>query len=439
MDFTQDLAACYEQLGLPPGASLAEVDAAYFKLRSHQLKLGDRQGIAPLKAAWQAIHSQHLPQPAAPTLHQTAAVRGQPTELALDQLRQTLSQNGLLHTRASIQGSVLNLGIPVSGQTPAALSAQVTTALYRWLDALNDPAVQTLETVHLYGLSQTGKALWKRRFPLTHLSAADVDLCSFQNRFSNTFIFPSLLALAAALNGLEPVRLLLFGIDVWIHEVGHAAVAWLCGRRALPLPFGWTSVNPERSTFVYFAVLLLLALLAWAGIQENRRWPLALAGGLAVLQFWGTWVVSPDTFDMLLSFGGIGGEFYLSTLLIVSFYFPLPDYFRWDFYRYPTLIAAGFTFLGSFWQWRQIDRGLEAIPWGSIFGGAGDAGGDMNQLNLVHSWSTARIIDTYNGLGSFCAIAIISVYLYIFFKQRNHRFVQGLWRRWQAQSASFSK
>ena len=37
---------------------------------------------------------------------------------------------------------------------------------------------------------------------------------------------------------------------VWIHECGHATVAWLSGRRALPLPIGWTSWQPERSVVV---------------------------------------------------------------------------------------------------------------------------------------------------------------------------------------------
>lgn len=28
------------------------------------------------------------------------------------------------------------------------------------------------------------------------------------------------------------------GFHVWIHEFGHATVAWMIGKRALPLPFG---------------------------------------------------------------------------------------------------------------------------------------------------------------------------------------------------------
>lgn len=155
---------------------------------------------------------------------------------------------------------------------------------------------------------------------------------------------------------------------------------------------------------------------------------MGLAIALTVIQFFMTWDLSADTFDMLLSFGGIGGEFYLSTLLIVSFFFPLPEYWRWDFFRYPVVVFAGFTFLGSLWHWRKIDRGLEAIPWGSLFGGADHIGGDMNQLSIVYGWSDQRIIDTYNGIGSVCVIAILSVYLYFFIKQRSYRWLPTIWQ-----------
>jgi hypothetical protein len=204
---------------------------------------------------------------------------------------------------------------------------------------------------------------------------------------------------------------------------------WLGGHRATPLPFGWTNVGLEKSLFVYGGVLTLLGLLFWSGYKEKQRWSMGLAIALSLTQFVMTWLISPDTFDMLLSFGGIGGEFYLSTLLIVSFYFPLPERWRWDFFRYPALLLAGFTFLSAFWQWRSIAKGLTDIPWGSLFGGAEHIGGDMNQLSLVYGWSDQRIIDTYNAIGSVCLIAILSFYSYSFLKQGNHRLIASLWQR----------
>ena len=125
----------------------------------------------------------------------------------------------------------------------------------------------------------------------------------------------------------------------------------------------------------------------------------------AVVQFFMTWVMSEDLFNLMLAFGGIGGEFYLSTLLMVSFYFELPEYFKWDFYRYPVVLGSAFAFWGAWWNWRQIDRGAASIPWGSLWGGRDHAGGDMNLLS-ANGWSDQQIIDTYNLIGGVCLSAL---------------------------------
>ncbi|MGB7486142.1 MAG: hypothetical protein WA901_08120, partial [Phormidesmis sp.] len=78
---------------------------------------------------------------------------------------------------------------------------------------------------------------------------------------------------------------------------------------------------------------------------------------------------------------------------------------------------------------RQIDRGLADIPWGSLFGGSGHVGGDMNQLHIVYGWSDQQIIDTYNGIGSVCVIVILSAYFYFLIRDRNYLLVQRLWLR----------
>lgn len=90
---------------------------------------------------------------------------------------------------------------------------------------------------------------------------------------------------------------------------------------------------------------------------------MGLAVGLALLQFYLTWFTSSYTFEMLLTFGGIGGEFYLSSLLIGGFYLRLPDRWRWDFWRFIALGVAANTFWNSFWQWhlqQQPARIVEA-------------------------------------------------------------------------------
>lgn len=449
-----NLAACYQKLHLYPDATAEAVDAAYFRLRAQELREGDRTEVAALKQARDTIKA-HLQTLAASTSEASAveastaestSVEQHPTPASransvtnasaqvvdgLPRLVLAIAQHGLT-AKVSKKDHTLNLGISLT--TPLSPS-QITAKVRNVLTAIDHEGydLDEIKTVCLFGLDTHNKAQWKKTFPLPapQITTEDTDLYSFNNRVSNTLIFPGLLLMGALLSSVEAIKLLLFGVHIWIHEFGHATIAWLGGYRATPLPFGWTNIGSQQSMFVYLGVLALLGLLFYTGKKEQSRWSMGLAVGLAILQFFMTWIISEDTFYMLVSFGGIGGEFYLSTLLIVSFYFPLPAYWRWDFFRYPAVLLAGFTLISSTWQWRQINRGLEAIPWGSLFGGSDHIGGDMNQLSVVYGWSDQLIIDTYNGIGAACAIAILSTYFYIFLKQRNHLFLHSLWLRSQ--------
>ncbi|WP_017297137.1 M50 family metallopeptidase [Nodosilinea nodulosa] len=261
----------------------------------------------------------------------------------------------------------------------------------------------------------------------TQPAADDTDLLSFQNRYSNGLIFPLLLLAGMLMNAMPIVNVLFRGIKIWIHEFGHATIAWLAGRRAIPLPIGWTSVDPRRSFFVYVGILILLGLLFWAGRREGKRWPMVLAVLLAVVQFYMTWLMSANQFDMWLLFGGIGGEIYLSALLIVSFYLPLPEYFRWDFYRFPVVLAAAFCFWDQVWLWQRVPSGKASIPFGSMWGDVDD--GDMNRLINDHSWTPGDIIGTYSTLTHLCLLGIFAVYSYTLFRQ-HREFFTALGRQW---------
>jgi hypothetical protein len=49
-------------------------------------------------------------------------------------------------------------------------------------------------------------------------------------------------------NNIDLLQLLHLPLHIWIHEFGHATVAWWSGHRALPLPIGWTSVSSAEGT-----------------------------------------------------------------------------------------------------------------------------------------------------------------------------------------------
>jgi hypothetical protein len=238
----------------------------------------------------------------------------------------------------------------------------------------------------------------------------EAGLFSFDSRTVNLIALP-VVAFIAWLINLSPLGFFLRGFHVWIHEFGHATVAWLTGKRALPLPIGWTNVEGERSLFVYFGVLFLLGVLLVAGWRERKIWPVLIAGAVAPLQFYLTWRMPEYRADMWLSFGGVGGEFLLSALLMVLFYFQFPEKFKRCTCRYVFLFLGASSFANSYLFWRRVKHGTESIPWGSMIQGEEDGGGDMNVLRDVYHWNNHEIVDAYSHLGDVCLWAILIVYL----------------------------
>ncbi len=232
-------------------------------------------------------------------------------------------------------------------------------------------------------------------------------LFTFDNWWVNVFVPPLLLGLVWLVN-VSPLGFFLKGFHVWMHEFGHATAAWLCGFRATPLPFGWTPVEPEYSPFVYWGLLLLFGILFVAGAVERKVWPMIAAVLLGLLQYYMTWRMPGHRQEFWWSaFGGVGGEFYLSTLFMMFFFVQLPEKFKWGACRYVFFVIGATAFLNIFLMWDKVYHGLEEIPFGSMINGEDDAGGDMNKLMDGYGWTKFQIRRTYHLLGNGCAIALV--------------------------------
>lgn len=248
---------------------------------------------------------------------------------------------------------------------------------------------------------------------------------AFDNWKVNVLVPPLLLGLAWLLQ-LTPLRFLLTGFHVWMHEFGHATAAWLCGRRATPLPFGWTPVEPELSKGVYFGVLFLLVVFFIVGLRERKVWPMLAALVLAALQYHMTWRIPEARQEFWWgAFGGVGGEFYLSTLFMLSFWVQMPDKFKWGACRYVFFLIGATAFLNIWFRWIEVHRGLEEIPFGSMINGEDDKGGDMNKLMDAYGWKKVDIRNTYFQLGIGCWIALGVMWL--LFALRLNRVADAVW------------
>jgi hypothetical protein len=400
----------YQMLELQPGASVDEIDSAFGKQRLILVKEGRKSEIALLTTAYHQCRDETLERDA-------AVITATEIDLPTQQIGETLDR--LLrshHIKATTKIVDRSLQIKLQGRS-GSVKPQLAKQVIQCLQVL-DPI--GIETVVIYGMRGKGSD-WKQKFQLDEkVKDADTDLYSFNNRYINRGALPIAFAIAILAQVLVFPRFLLRGIQIWIHEFGHATVAWLAGHAATPLPFGWTNVSENRSPIVYICVLLLLLLLSRSSWKERKYSAILMSAIFAIVQFYMTWLMPESTYDLLLSFGGIGGEFYISTFLIIGFYFPLPDKFRWDFWRYLVLLGAAHTFVESFGMWHNIKTGAAEIPWGTMLGGQGDAGGDMNNLSAM-GWSDAQIVNTYSHLGNICLFISIGFYIFFLLKSLPNR------------------
>ncbi|MFO0694130.1 MAG: hypothetical protein U0230_11280 [Polyangiales bacterium] len=207
-------------------------------------------------------------------------------------------------------------------------------------------------------------------------------------------------------------RLLLFPFQIQFHELGHALPAWLSSRAALPLPCGFTSWKEDPSLFTGLCFLFLVGVLVYRGYVEARPFAIAVGITLAVLQGLFSLVLPDDTAKMIILLDGIGGEFWLTTFVMVAFYFPVPDRFRWDFFRFLLLVPAAGAWTASVRLWIDVARGRTPMPMGSLFGAAGDGSGDLERLVNDYDFTQAALTKLYVALAALTGVVLASVYAY---------------------------
>ena len=229
----------------------------------------------------------------------------------------------------------------------------------------------------------------------------------FDHPWLRRWLLPVNLGLAVVVNVIPLSRWLLQGIGIWFHEFGHAFVAWMSGRRALPLPIGWTTVESERSPVVFVLLLIMALLLLIPSLRQQKRLGIVLALTLILLQLLGWFALSTSGFNILLSWSGVAGELILPTVLIVASFYRLPRYFNWKVYRIPCQFAACVCLVRTVIFWQRVRLGQAPIPFGSIWSANH---GDMNDL-IAAGWSTQMIINSYTTLSWICMAMITGVYL----------------------------
>jgi hypothetical protein len=206
--------------------------------------------------------------------------------------------------------------------------------------------------------------------------------------------------------GLGRVLVRIF-CSMWLHEIGHAVAAWLCGYLAFPGPW-LTPVAAERS--VLFTVLVSSALAfgavrAWG--SERRALASALAS-LLVAQLGCATLLRPDSARQLIVFAGDAGCLVFGTLFMSSMYARAGGAIRAGWLRWGFVGIGSASFADVFALWWAARRDEDVIPFGRNEG-AGLS--DPSVLSEMFGWTTRAIVHRYVVLGCLCLVALAALYV----------------------------
>ncbi|MCB9659719.1 MAG: zf-TFIIB domain-containing protein [Sandaracinaceae bacterium] len=229
--------------------------------------------------------------------------------------------------------------------------------------------------------------------------------------------FPLAAVLGWLVSSSDGAMTFVLPVQLFIHELGHAVPSWLSSRRALPLPCGVTFWEEQRSLFVGLGMAFLFGVLAVYAYRERRPFGVALSAvGLALLAFFSLAISAERSFEWTI-LGGVAGEFWISALMIVSFFFRLPDRLRWDFFRVLLIFPAFATWWSATRLWFGVALGTARMPMGTIFGGSHDGSGDLDRLIHAYGWSEAGLTSFYTAMALLTGASLIAAYAAVGFRR----------------------
>ena len=200
---------------------------------------------------------------------------------------------------------------------------------------------------------------------------------------------------------------------MWLHELGHAVAAWLCGFPAVPGPW-FTSVGGERSFLFAFAITGGLAWALWRTWTHHDRVLSGLVLAVLVLQLGLTLVLSPAKAETLISFCGDAGSLVFGSALMATFFVPPGHKLHRDWLRWGFLVIGAASFADTFPDWWTARHEPSIIAFGEIEGR-----GDTDPSSLLQAgWTVDQMVSRYVGIGVLSLIALAAAQVVHFRRTR---------------------
>jgi hypothetical protein len=201
---------------------------------------------------------------------------------------------------------------------------------------------------------------------------------------------------------------------MWLHELGHAVAAWLCGYPAFPGPW-FTSVGEERSFLFALAITAGLAYAIWRARTEGERVWMGVAIAVLVLQLALTVVLSPARAHVLITFCGDAGSMVFGAALMAAFFVPPGHKLHRDWLRWGFLVIGAASFADTFPEWWTARHDPGVIVFGEIEGRA-----DTDPTVLVDSgWTVVQMVSRYVAIGVLSLVGLAAAQVLHFRRTRD--------------------
>jgi hypothetical protein len=211
--------------------------------------------------------------------------------------------------------------------------------------------------------------------------------------------------LVAQLQAGRMVLRIFFGM--WLHELGHATAAWLCGRLALPGPW-LTRTGEERSLLLLLLLAVALVVLLVRALRAGNGGAAAALGLLLAAQLGCSLLLDPRQVKTFIVFAGDGGALLFGALCMASVYAGARGVLGRGWLRWGLLVIGAGAFADVAGQWWAARSDPDQIPYGMNEGvGLSDPSVLSDQLG----WSAGELVSRYLVLAAVCLAGLAALYL----------------------------